>query len=277
MNKAKHDSSPKLGPALGSLAAGECRSLQRALAMRKKRHEGIHATRKSCRRLRCLIRFLPAAEPVDALDRVLKELARSFSPLRDAHIAARTARLLATSHKIKLTPNVIKAFDAHSERLLDNALQDDPHWRHRRAEAHRVIAACNSLRWEDIRPSSAKKTLKRTTRKMKKTQKEATELRAAAADHRWRRRARKVRYELEHLRKARRIADMKKSRTKRYGERAKQLAAITDRLGWRQDFQVFVKTANLLPDSLDVLALRKALKTNSSNLSQSEPPPASHN
>lgn len=276
MNEAKHDSTPKLGPALGILAAGECRSLQRALAMRKKRHEGIHETRKSCRRLRCLLRFLPASEPTDALDRAIKQLARSFSPLRDAHIAARTARLIATPHETKLTPHIVKAFDSHSEHLLDSALHDDPHWRHRRAEAQRIASACSALHWEDVRPSSAKKTLKRTQRKMEKTQKDASIVRTTVAYHRWRRQARKVRYQLEFLRKARHMAEMKKRRTKQYGEQAKHLAAITDQLGWRQDFQVFLETTDLLPDSPDMLALRRALKTKSTKWSTSAPLHASN-
>ncbi|HUA79569.1 MAG TPA: CHAD domain-containing protein [Dyella sp.] len=272
MNKTKHDDAPTLGSALGILAARECRLLQRALAMRKKRQEGIHQTRKSCRRLRCLLRFLPTGEPTDALDHALKQLARSFSPLRDAYVAVRSARLLVTSHEIQTATDIIKTFESYSDHLLGDALHDDPHWRHRRAQAHHVVTACSALRWEDVRPSATKKTLKRATRKMKKAKKDAVALRTTAAHHRWRRRARMVRYQLELLRKARRMADMKKRRIKLYGEQANHLATITDQLGWRQDFQVFVKTVELLPDSADVSALRKSLKAKSTDWSTSKPP-----
>lgn len=271
MNKSRQHG-PSLGSALKMLVAGDCRSLLRALAMRKDRQTGIHEARKACRRLRGLLSFLPSEQTTDALDEALRSIVHSFAPQRDAYIAARTARLLATQHETSLTPEVIDALDHHAAQELDEALHDDPNWQRRRADARRIIDALEVLPWQIVRSSSAKKTLKKTARKMKKAHEQAQTERTPEAFHRWRRRARKLRYQLELLRKARRLAGMKKRKTEKYGERAKHLGHTTDQLGWRQDFQIFLHAVEQLPDSSGVQALRRTLKSKSTNWSDSEPP-----
>ncbi|RUL70153.1 CHAD domain-containing protein [Dyella choica] len=271
MNKTKRDGLPALGPSLELLAARECRSLLRALAVRKRRQEGIHQARKSCRRLRSLLPLLPPGQPTGAVNRRLRELAHGLAPLRDAHIAAHTAKLLATAHETWITPEVIHALEHRCEQILDDALKQDPQWRQRRADAQRIITSIHALAWADIRPALAMKTLKRSQRRVKKAHGKALASRVPDALHRWRRRARKLRYQLEFVRKARRMAGMKKRRTQSYGARARQLSALTDQLGWRQDFQIFLGAIEQLPDSTDVRALRRQLPNKSASWSQAEP------
>lgn len=271
MNKPKPDHLPALGPALGALAARECRLLQRALAMRKKRQEGIHEARKSCRRLRSLLPLLPRDRPTDALDNRLKQLASSLAPMRDAYIATRTVHVLAGTQQNRFTPDIVRLFDDRSEAVLKDALKDDPNWHQRRTDAQRIAEAMSAMAWQGIRPSWTKKAVKRARRKVKRAHEKALEERTPAASHCWRKRARKLRYQLEFLRKARRLAGMKKERTKRYGEQAKQLSALTDQLGWRQDFQIFLDAVAQLPDAPDVQALRRELKSKSASWSKSEP------
>ncbi|GGA43065.1 CHAD domain-containing protein [Dyella nitratireducens] len=270
INKTKHDSLPSLGSALSTLATRECRRLLRALAMRKQRQEGIHEARKSCRRLRSILPLLPPEQPTDAVDHGLRELAHSLAPLRDAHMAVRTAKLLATAHETSITRPVLQALERRCEQMIDHALKQDPHWRQRRVEAQRIVAAIHALSWHDIRPSLAIQTLKHSKRRVKKARRKALALRTPAASHRWRRRARKLRYQLEFLRKARRMAGMKKHRTQQYGEQAKHLSAVTDQLGWRQDFQIFLDAVKQLPNSAKVLALRQELKSKSASWSEAE-------
>lgn len=271
INKAKHDNLPTMGSSLGTLAARECRRLLRALGMRKQRQEGIHEARKSCRRLRSILPLLPPEQPIDAVDHGLRDLAHSLAPMRDAYIAARTAKLLATAHATSVTPQVLHALERHCEQTIDAALKQDPHWRHRRTEAKRIMAAIQALPWQDIRPSIAKKALKRSKQRVKKARKKADALHTPTASHRWRRRARKLRYQLDFVRKARRMAGMKKARTQRYGEQAKHLSTLTDQLGWRQDFQIFLGAVETLPDSAKVLALRRELKSKAASWSKAEP------
>jgi CHAD domain-containing protein len=271
MNTSSHDNLPTLGPALGTLAARECRALQRALTMRSKRQEGIHAARKSCRRLRSLLPLLPPDTPIEELDQNLRQLAHRLAPLRDAYIAARTARVLASVHPSRFTPEIIHAFDDRTNALLGRALNEDPNWRQLRADVQHMAATVIAMPWQDIRPGQTKKAVKRTRRKVKRAREKALSERTPPANHRWRRRARKLRYQLEFLRKARRMAGMKKARTRRYGEQAKQLTTITDQLGWRQDFQIFLAAVEQLPDTPDMQALRRALVSKSASWSKAEP------
>jgi CHAD domain-containing protein len=270
MSDAKQDSSQRIGLALGALAAKECNSLQRALTTKKQGHNRIHRARKSCRRLRSLLAFL-ASQPtrqVAALDNALRQLLRGFSGLRDAHIAKCTAQLLASAHEARLTPALLDALQNHSTKLLRDALKADPDWRRKRSKVERLTTKLQSLPWQDITPSRIKDVIGHSAKRVEKARKKALNERRPDAFHRWRRRARKLRYELELASKARRATGMKNARSKRYAERARKLLLVTDRLGWRQDFQVFMQTLDALADTcVDAAALSHALKRKSSDLS----------
>jgi CHAD domain-containing protein len=274
MAKTKRSGRLKIGSALAALATKECRSLQQALTVRKGHHAGIHDARRACRRLRSLLAFLDAsADPgqIRALDNALKQLVHGFSELRDAHVATRTARLLANSHAATLTPALIDQLENRCVALLDAALEQDPEWRRRCSKVERMATALETLDWQAISPSIAKEALRHSIKRMKKARHIALETRTDVAFHRWRRRTRQVRYQLEFLRKARRLAGMKKSYTEQYGARIKQLGLIIDRLGWRQDFQVFLAMLDQLPSSADVQALREALAKKSTVLAKASP------
>lgn len=262
MNKNAQPGQPTLGLAFRTLAANECRALQRMLAIREDRQKGIHEARKSCRRLRAMLPFLPSDQPTEAIDQALRAMVHGLSPQRDAHIAARTARQLATRHAAWITPNVIETLERHAAQVLDEALHDDPDWQHRRIQASRIIDTLEVLPWQAIRPAVVKKSLKKTARKMDKAREQAQAECTPEASHRWRRRTRKFRYQLELVRKARRVAGMKKRRTKRYGAWAKSLSRTTDQLGRRQDLQIFLQTIEQLLDSVNVRALRQELESN---------------
>ncbi|WP_158543203.1 CHAD domain-containing protein [Dyella psychrodurans] len=248
--------------------------MERALALRKGRHDGIHEARKSSRRLRSLLAFLPAAidRRTTTLDKSLKQLAGGFSSLRDAHVAARTARLLATTHHAALTSSLLDALEDQSKATLKQALEKDPGWRRRRAKAHRIATAMARLPWQQVDAIEVRKALKQSIRRTKKAKKKALEERSVPAYHRWRRRARQLRYQLEFVRKVRRVMDIKKRRAERYDDRLKDLTLTIDRLGWRQDFGVFLRAVEQLPASPDVVALREGLRRKSSALSKVSPP-----
>lgn len=173
MNRAKSGSDLTIGLALGTLAARECQSLQRALAMRKQRQRGIHRARKCCRRLRSLLVFVGAkpTKRVIALDNTLRALLHGFSALRDAHIAKRTARLLASTHEARLTPALLSALQNHSSTLLRDALKADPDWRHRRNKVERLGVRLQSLPWHAIHPAWIKQAIDLSAKRVKKARK----------------------------------------------------------------------------------------------------------
>jgi CHAD domain-containing protein len=274
MKKKKRSGRLKIGSALAVLATEEGHSLKQALAERKELQNGIHDARRACRRLRSMLAFFEhsaEAQQAEALDHVLRELVHGFAEVRDAHMADHTARLLADSHAAILTPAVIDLLETRARVLLEAAQEQDPEWRQRRNKVEHVVAAIQALNWHGISAASAKDVLRHNVKRMKKTRRTALEKHTDETFHRWRRRARQVRYQLQALRKARRATDMKKSYTKEYGARIKQLGLITDRLGWRQDFQVFVSTLEQLPPTPEVLTLREALAKKSIAIAKASP------
>jgi CHAD domain-containing protein len=274
MSDAKQGKSSNLGSALHALANKECLTLEQALKARKGRQDGIHDARKACRRLRSLLTFLPATADrrVALLDKRLKQLGGSFASVRDAHMAAHTARLLATTHQAALTPSLLNALESRAKTLLKQALKKDPNWRGRRVKAHRIAAAMAHLPWQHIDADDISKVLKRHTHRVRKSRKKALDERTPPAYHRWRRQARKLRYQLEWVHKVQGAMGIKKKRARRYDERLKDLKLTIDQLGWRQDFTVFRSTVEQLPASADALALRKSLQQKAPSLSKASPP-----
>jgi CHAD domain-containing protein len=272
MNSANQAGSLKIGPALKALALRECRSLEHSLAVKKTHHERIHDIRKSSRRLRSVLTvFKPVSKQrAMALDKELKRLLHSFSALRDAHVAVLTARSMATTHET-LTPALLSALEHRSATLLDEALEEDSDWHRRRTKVRRIVKAIETLPWQLVTPSLAKHAVQKSFRRVKKARRAAFEQRTVTTLHRWRRRARKLRYQLEFLCKARHMAGMKKKRTAQYGVFIKHLKSITDRLGWRQDFHVFLNALDHLPPSHDAAVLRQSLQMRSARLSKALP------
>jgi CHAD domain-containing protein len=274
MNRAKQNPGSDAGSALAALAVKEGRALERALAQRKERQDGIHKARKASRRLRSLLTFLLSASNrrSASLDKRLKKLAGGLSSLRDAHMAARTARLLAATHQAALAPPVLDALEERGKALLQSALEGDPDWRHRRVDAQRIVIAIARLPWTRIHTDEMKNALQRGGRRVKKAKQKACAERSEAAYHRWRRRARKLRYQLEFVHKIGHAMNLKKNRAKRYDDRLKDLRLTVDRLGWRQDFYVFLAAVDQLPATAEVVASRDALHKKSPSLSETSPP-----
>jgi len=270
MSDAKQRKGSNLGSVLYALANKECLALEQALRSRKARQDGIHDARRAGRRLRNLLTLVPAmaGRRTASLDKRLKLLGDSFASLRDAHMAAHTARLLATTHQAALTPSIIDALEDHAKAMLKQALKKDPHWRERRAKAHRIVIAVARLPWQNISPYDVARALKRHVRRVKKAKKKALADRTAPAYHRWRRRARMLRYQLEWARKVRGAMGIKNTRAKRYDDQLKDLKLTVDQLGWRQDFAVFRNAVDQLPASTDAVALRDSLRQKASSLSK---------
>ncbi|MBE1161057.1 CHAD domain-containing protein [Dyella acidiphila] len=277
MNHAKH-SRHHLGLALGSLAAKECHALQAVLASSKNPHDLIHEARRCGRKLRSLLTALPPSPQVARIDQQLKQLIHGFSPLRDAQIVIRTAQRLASAHNLQITPALGEQLQQRSTALLEDAVKQDPGWMKRQDQAERIGQTINTLPWSSITPAMTKAMLRRSSKRVKKARRKALEQRTNEAFHRSRRRARWLRYQLEFLRKAGHDAGMKKKRIQRYGMRIKRLRSIIDRLGWRQDYQVFLQAIDQLPATDEVVQLRHALaRTSATRTRRASPriePPA---
>ncbi|WP_043694177.1 CHAD domain-containing protein [Luteibacter sp. 9133] len=249
---------PKLATALATFAASECRRAIRSLGDSKQPHKGIHEARKALRRLKSLLRlgatvFDDALPPLEiAIDR----LAVSLSSVRDAHVAVLTARLLAGADPSDGWKHAIDALELRSEGRLTAALIKDPRFLERRKRIRELAHAIAALPWRKLSRHAIEHALANSEKRVAKARKRMRTSATTANLHRWRRRARRLRMQLELIRKARKAAGMPASH---HAERDKALArtmsALSDTIGSKQDLRALRKTLRTIvdPDTMPAL------------------------
>lgn len=254
---------PKLATALAGFAAAECVRAGRCLADGKRRHRGIHEARKALRRLKSLLRLGAAVfdDALPAIEAVIDRLAVGLSPLRDAHVATITARVLAGPDPSDDWRRAIDALELRSEGRLSAALIKDPRFLLRRRQIRDLAAQVATLPWRGLTRHVIEHALANSERRVAKARKRMRKAGSTANLHRWRRRARRLRMQLELLRKARKAAGMP---APRHAGRDKALAAsmstLSDAIGAKQDLRALRNVLRTLvdPESLPPLVAQIA-------------------
>ena len=228
----------KLGEDMLALALHECQAIRRALEDRDDACESIHEARKAIRRLRSLLALATDfIDGLDAVDRSLDRLAKGLSTLRDAHVAVVVARKLADGDESSPWQAVSNALATSSDSLLAQELARDPGLAHRRRTVARIERTLKGLSWTALGVKDLRSALMRS-------QKRASKARACAEDdpspeniHRWRRRTRRLRMQLEAMQTI--APGMAKAVARpSLGKQLKALYKLADELGWSQDLQV---------------------------------------
>jgi CHAD domain-containing protein len=234
-----HDVTP-VAQALAGIADGQCRAAMRALGNVEDRHGGVHQARKAIRRLRatlilCRKAFGDALLPVD---RDLQRLASSLSSLRDAQAVIGTAEKLATDgHDEWLA--VADALRRRRDTLLDDALAKDPGFKRRCHQLRAARQAISALPWSQLRAKTLRKAWEKTTSKVDELADEHAAKPTAASLHRWRRRVRRQRLQLETLRKLhKKVGQHAAAHLPHKGKTLHELTKLANELGFRQDLQV---------------------------------------
>ncbi|MET0504991.1 MAG: CHAD domain-containing protein [Luteibacter sp.] len=254
---------PKLATALAGFAAAECLRAGRCLADGKQRHRGIHEARKALRRLKSLLRlgaavFGDALPPIESL---IDRLAIGLSPLRDAHVTVVTARALAGPDPTDDWKRAIDALELRSEGRLTAALIKDPRFLLRRRQIRDLAGQVAALPWRKLTRSTIEHALARSEQRVAKARKRMRKTGSAANLHRWRRRARRLRMQLELLRKARKATGVA---TPRHAARdktlAKAMSVLSDAIGAKQDLRALRHVLRTIvePDSLPPLVAQIA-------------------
>ncbi|MGN6738988.1 CHAD domain-containing protein [Dyella sp.] len=243
------------GEALAHLVAALCRLARQGLARKERLHDGVHRVRKAIRSLRAVLALAHEAlgEPAAPIDRALQQLARSLSRLRDAHVAVATARSLATGAEKQAWLDVAARLDTRCERRLARTLAQDPGFAKRRARLARISKALAALPWYRVGRRSLEHALVEGELRVAKAERKAKKEMTAQRLHRWRRRARRLRMQVDAMR---RIEVCPKTLRKMQHERVEHLKKRTDLLGRRQDLEVL---AQLLPQVSD-MSNRDALR-----------------
>jgi CHAD domain-containing protein len=231
---------PKLATALAGFAAAECVRAGRCLADVKQRHRGIHEARKALRRLKSLLRLGAAVfdDALPAIEALVDRLAVGLSPLRDAHVAATTARALAGPDPTDDWKRAIDALELRSEGRLSAALTKDPRFLLRRRLIRDLASRVAALPWRKLTRRIVENALARSEQRVAKARKRMRKAGSTANLHRWRRRARRLRMQLEILRKARKAAGMTAPQhPARDKTLARSMSALSDAIGAKQDLR----------------------------------------
>lgn len=253
------------GGALAALAVCECRAIDRALARTRNRHAGIHRARKGIRSLRAIL-ALAEPKPDDAtrrIDRRLRKLARSLSALRDAFVAMQTAQSLAMGGSAAPWHAAAAALEEACNQALRSALATDPDFAARRSELGRIRQALSVLPWERVSPQAMARALKRSGRRTKRSEDDARRRGTVDLLHRWRRRLRRLRLQLDAMAKVSAMSpDPADAAHPRHDMR--ELKRMTDALGRRQDLRLLRRhlarlDAGLRSPAQLRLELRKAI------------------
>ncbi len=250
------------GPTLAIAADRECRRIARALADARHRHHGIHRARKAIRTLRAELGLLKPAlaraerEHLRRIDARLKRLCRNLSPLRDAHVAAVTASALRGAASPAERTTLEAALVAARDHATAEALRLDPAFRARRQAIGSIRIEVAGLPWSALDRRTAKRAIRRSRERVARAERKAQRTSTSPLRHRWRRRLRRLRLQLEVL-DATLSAGIGTASTDAPGHHA--LKHQTDRLGHLQDVQLMCRAARRIGPVRDDPRLRAVL------------------
>ena len=218
-------------------ARDEGRAAGRALGTRRRIHEGIHDARKAIRRLRSLLALIEDRIPeANAIDTAFEKLGDGLSSLRDAHVVVETAEKFAKHHRKEWRP-AIQALEARRDARLDRVLALDPGFLKRRALVTRLEARIEFLDWSRLRLADLGDSLESSNSRLDNAERRAALVLEIENLHRWRRRVRRLRFQLEAIGELSPSAMHKLSR-KHPGRDPKALHRLGDALGDRRDEQM---------------------------------------
>jgi len=257
------DTLPATGSSLAALARKECKAVAKALANRKDRHRGIHEARKALRRLRSLLALVNDAVGHESskIDIALRNQAKRLSALRDSQVAVDMAEKLAVGDEAGEWAIAAQVLAVQRDLLLETELGKDPNFARRIAAMADIAIVLDKLRWKRVTQKSLQQSIKQSHRRVNKSEREAAEQGTPASLHRWRRRVRRLRLQLEAVHALNRLSGVAIQTSEVHKSKStKALARLADQLGWRQDIQVLRAALKTFPNA-DMLAnLRKRLR-----------------
>ena len=228
----------EVGERAHALAKRECAAILHGLSATSAPEAAIHSARKAIRRLRALLALLERSElDLDRVDASLQRLGDSLSDMRDAHVVAEaTERLQADHPEVQLGP-ACEALQRRSERIMRNALDKDPLLGRRRKQLANAALWLDALPWHAVKSSHIKAGLLHSERRARKAQKRAAHDDSPENIHRWRRRVRRLRMQLEALPELGLKTDALVDSLHGTGK-TKALHKVSDQLGWQQDLRM---------------------------------------
>ena len=257
------DTLPATGSSLAALARKECKAVAKALANRKDRHRGIHEARKALRRLRSLLALVDDAvgHETAKIDIALRNQAKRLSALRDSQVAVAMAEKLAADDATGEWAIAAQVLAVQRDLLLETELGKDPGFARRIAAVADIAMVFDKLRWKRVSQKSLQQAIKRSHRRVSKAERDAAEQGTPASLHRWRRRVRRLRLQLEAVHALNRLSGVAIQASEVHKNKStKALGRLADQLGWRQDIQVLRAALRTFPDAAILANMRRRLR-----------------
>jgi len=233
-------SAPSIPTALALFASRECRGVARALANTRDRHGGIHAARKGLRRLKSLLRLgapVFGASLADIDDRIGK-LAAGLSPLRDAHVAVTLAEHLAGPRPSPGWAEAITTLENRRDGRLVEALHKDPRFLKRRHAVRELGDLVERLPWRLVKRGVVEAVLDEQQARVVKAGKRVRKKATPASLHDWRRRARRLRMQLQYWRRLLRTTHKAAHHRAKHDKASTHaMSKLSDALGAKQDLR----------------------------------------
>jgi hypothetical protein len=181
----------------------------RALGRSRERlHPGIHQARKSIRRIRATLdlgrkKLWPDAAP---LFDELRNLCRRLSLVRDAHAVVETLDRLfkrCGDPDLRLAlRRVRQKLIAGQAATLERLLKQDPGLRRYRMRLRSLRDNTEALHWNEIDAADIRAALAGSERRIERAAEKAKHTRHGPMRHRWRRRLRRMRHQMQILESA---------------------------------------------------------------------------
>ncbi len=251
------------GQALGKLVNAECRAIVQALLGRKAVHTRVHEARKAIRRTRALLALAEDGEaPFDVgpADRILQRVGDGLSRLRDAHASIETARDAGKQTSPALWRPVVDALRERSAVLVAHELQMDPGFMRRAATVEGAQHYLGQLPWAELSGKQVREGLQRQRQRVERAARRAGKHPDVEHLHRWRRKVRRLRMQVEAMPRIRSGGAKTPGAPK-----SKALHKLSDALGREQDLHVLDRLLRRLPD----IPERKTLRAELAALAQS--------
>ncbi len=218
-----------------------------ALPASTDQNDAIHAARKAVRRMRALLALLVADDlDLDREDFALRRLGKGLSDMRDAHVVVETATRLQTLHPDPGWQPIIEALELRRTRILQRSLGVDPGFLKRRMVVERVLERIEAQPWGTLRKRTIRAALAASERRAKKAAERAAHDDDPETVHRWRRKVRRLRMQLDAAQELGAIHGHGHAEVARKG---KVMHKVSDRLGWAQDLRLLRNLVRGLPAS----------------------------
>ena len=193
---------PPLSAALQAYALDQLALMEAQLRRRgRQRHAGIHEARKAARRFRSVLVLgtaaaqTAAAEAAAAIRLVCKRLSR----LRDAHVVSELASAGPAGLDAASVNLLRRRLKQVRDELAEDVLRRDPELRRKRRQVHKARTAMQAEAWPVLSAEEVLLALRRSAARVHKAQRDAHKADSLALRHRWRRRVRRLRVQLQIL------------------------------------------------------------------------------